>query len=306
MKVWRYNDNPDHPELTPGDAPIPHPGPGEVLIQVAAAGVTPTEIFWHPTTHERDGTPRRAAILSHEFSGVVTETGEGATHAAGTAVFGMNDWFADGALAEYVVAPSSSVIPKPEGLSFAEAATVPIGALTAWQGLKERAKLLEGERFLIHGAAGAVGIFAVQLARSQGAEVFAVASGRHRELLQQLGADHVIDYHNEHFEQVATKIDVVFDTVGGYTLARSRKVLSPQGRMVTVAAESEGREDWVRPLFFIVEPNAEQLTEIAHRLEDGRLKTVLGLAVPFPQAAHVITSPRPVSQSTGKLVVTMH
>ena len=129
---------------------------------------TPTELRWYPTTHAPDGGKRTGAIPGHEFSGIVEAVGPDVDPGhVGAEVFGMNDWFAEGATAEYCVAPSPSIAAKPYRLSHAEAASVPIGALTAWQGLFDRARLRARERVLIHGGSGAVGIFAVQLARGR-------------------------------------------------------------------------------------------------------------------------------------------
>jgi NADPH:quinone reductase-like Zn-dependent oxidoreductase len=150
------------PVLKDGSAVQPAPGVGELLIRVCAAGVTTTELPWYPTSHNKDGSARVGAVPGHEFSGVVPGAGDEAGRVEiGQDVFGMNDWFADGALAEFCIAPLSSVAAKPRNLSHAEAASVPIGALTAWQGLFDHAKLQSGERVLVHGGAGAVGVFAI-------------------------------------------------------------------------------------------------------------------------------------------------
>jgi NADPH:quinone reductase-like Zn-dependent oxidoreductase len=163
MKAVRLFESPTGPRLTETEADPPTPGAGELLIRVHAAGVIPTELQWFPTSHERTGQKRTRAIPGHEFSGVAVQSGQ--------EVFGMNDWFSDGATAEYCLAPASSVAPKPRSLSHAEAATVPISALTAWQGLFDRASLQQGEHVLVHGGAGAVGTFVVQLARLHVARV---------------------------------------------------------------------------------------------------------------------------------------
>ena len=201
MRVMRFNDSSDAPALIAGTAPVPQPGRGEMLIRVHAAGVTPTELRWYPTTHTPDGGTRTSAIPGHEFSGVVEAVAEDVDrNQIGREVFGMNDWFADGATADYCTSASTSVVVKPFRLSHLEAASVPIGALTAWQGLFERAKLQAGERILIHGGSGAVGIFAIQLARRAGAHVITTASPRNFDFLLQLGANEVIDYRTERFE----------------------------------------------------------------------------------------------------------
>ena len=124
------------------DVPRPKPEKGEVLIFIHAAGITPTELAWYPTTQTRDGGVRTGAVLSHEFAGEIAEVGEGVENLeVGDSIYGMNDWFAEGALAEYCITQPGSIAPKPEKLHYTEAASVPIGALTAWQGLFDRANI---------------------------------------------------------------------------------------------------------------------------------------------------------------------
>jgi NADPH:quinone reductase-like Zn-dependent oxidoreductase len=158
-------------------------------------------------------------ILGHEFSGVVAEVGRGVTAPArGEAVYGLNDWFRDGAEAEYCVARADEVAAKPRSVDHTHAAAVPISALTAWQGLFGHARLAAGERVLVQRAAGGVGLWAVQLARWRGARVIGTASARNRDFVRGLGADEVIDYRATRFEDAVRDLDVVFDTVGGETL----------------------------------------------------------------------------------------
>jgi NADPH:quinone reductase-like Zn-dependent oxidoreductase len=294
-------------KLTPLEAEVQQPqvGAGDVLIRVHAAGVTPTELLWYPTSHTKSGEARLAAVPGHEFSGTVAALGENVDgFEIGQEVYGMNDWFADGALAEYCVTVPESIAPKPERLSHIEAASVPIGALTAWQGLIERAKLLQGERELIHGGAGAVGIFAIQLARHCGAHVITTVSARNAEFAAKLGADQVIDYHTTRFESVARDIDVVFDAVGGETLERSWQVLNTGGRMVTIAADVEGTTDErKKKAFFIVEPNALQLEKISQLLDDSVIVPVVDAVVPFANAPDAYTGELKTGLGRGKVVV---
>jgi len=260
-----------------------------------AAGVTPAEKGWYPTTHTKTGGLRTAAIPGHEFSGESVETGQ--------LVFGMNDWFSDGATAEYCVAPQSAVLPKPSSLTHAEAATVPIAALTAWQGLVDRARIQRGDRVLIHGGAGAVGIFAVQLARIQGAHVVATAAARDRGFLSSLGAEQVIDYRASCFEQEVRDIDVLFDTVGGETLARSWSVLKPQGRVITIASsEASATDDRAKNAFFIVEPNRKQLADIALLFDEQRLKASVAATISLADAAEAYAG-KIRKRGPGKIVV---
>jgi NADPH:quinone reductase-like Zn-dependent oxidoreductase len=195
MKIMRLSDSGQPPMLVEANVPQPQPRRGELLVRVYAAGVTPTEVLWYPTTHDQRGEKRRGAVPGHEFSGVIAAVGEETTgFAIGDEVYGMNDWFADGAMAEYCITQPSSVAHKPPHLTHVEAAAVPIGGLTAWQGLFERARLQAGERILVHGGAGAVGIFAIQLARFREARVTATASPRNLAFVTGLGAEQVIDY----------------------------------------------------------------------------------------------------------------
>jgi NADPH:quinone reductase-like Zn-dependent oxidoreductase len=295
------------PMLIEEDVPMPAPLNGEVLIRIHAAGVTPTELLWYPTSQNKDGSPRSRAIPGHEFSGVVAALGEGVReYSIGDEVFGMNDWFSDGATAEYCVAPASSIARKPKCLTHAEAAAVPIGALTAWQGLNDHAKLQAWERVLVHGGAGAVGTFCIQLARHRGAKVIATASTRNVGFVSRLGADQVIDYTTDAFDRIVRGVDVVFDTVGGETLRRSWQVLKPGGHMVTVASDSENTNDpREKQAFFIVEPNQKQLIEIGEMLESGQLRVFVDEEVPFSNAAAAYTRETKRSHGYGKTVIVM-
>jgi NADPH:quinone reductase-like Zn-dependent oxidoreductase len=274
-------------ELVLGELPQPCPGRDEVLVRVRATAVTPTEFNWFPTFKTRSGEPRPFPIvLSHEFAGVVEQVGDAVNGLkVGDAVYGMNDWFANGAQAEFCVAPANSVAAAPRTLEQSRAAVVPISALTAWQGLFERCRLRAGERVLIHGGAGGVGVFAVQLAHWRGAHVIATASNRNLDFVRSLGADEVVDYQTTPFENAARDMDVVFDTVGGETLDRSWSVLRSAGRLVTIAAQSEARkEPHVREAFFIVEPNPGQLAEICRLLDSGTLRAFVEAVFRLNQA----------------------
>jgi NADPH:quinone reductase-like Zn-dependent oxidoreductase len=218
----------------------------------------------------------------------------------------MNDWFDDGAMAEYCITQPSSLARKPRRLTHVEAASVPIGALTAWQGLVDRARLQPGEHVLVHGGAGAVGIFAIQLARFRGAYVIATASERNLEFVSGLGAERFIDYRTVRFEETVTGIDVVFDTVGGETLERSWSVLKPGGRMVTIAANSETTNDnRVKQAFFIVEPNHDQLTRIGDLLDSDVLHPVVDAVLPLAQASSAYTEKATQRLGRGKIVVSV-
>ena len=249
----------DPSRLVVEDAPVPALTPGDVLVRVQASGVSPAESDWRGTWLNHDGTPRTPPIVpGHELSGVVDSVGPGdtASVAVGDAVFGMIDSQRDGADAEYVAARADELIPKPATLTHAQAAAVPLSALTAWQALFDHGELERGQRVLVHGGSGGVGSFAVQFARWRGARVTATSPARDTELVRELGADEVIDYRTQRFEDNVADLDLVFDTVGGETWERSWDVLRPGGRLVSIAVPrppereaSNGR----RAIWFIVE-----------------------------------------------------
>jgi len=305
MRVMRLTDSAG--PLVEADVPQPKPGRGEVLVRVYAAGVTPTELGWYPTSHGRNGEGRTRAIPAHEFSGVIAALGKQVTgFATGQEVYGMNDWFSDGALAEYCLTRPSWIAPKPSLLTHVQAASVPIGALTAWQGLLDRARLQPGESVLVQGGAGAVGVFAVQLARYRGAQVLATASARNLEFVYQLGAAQTFDYRAVRFEESVPAVDVVFDTVGGETRDRSWSVLKPGGRMVTIAAENEtAEEERVKQAFFIVEPNGQQLAGIGDLLQAGHLLPVVDAVLPLHRASEAYEGKVEQRNGHGKMVVTV-
>jgi len=291
--------------LTAADAEKPKPGEGQVLVQVHAVGVTPTELSWYPTTRQKSGEPRLRAIPGHEFSGVIAEVGPGVnSFTAGQEIYGFNDWFEDGAVAEFCVTVPASIAAKPAVLTHEQAASVPIGALTAWQGFFEQAKLKAGDSVLVHGGAGAVGVFAVQIAKLRGAHVIATASGKNLALVKELGADEVIDYETARFEDSVRDIDIVFDTVGGETRERSWNVLKDGGKMISIAADGEVTTNpKVRDAYFIVRPDQQQLVEIAELLDAGRLKTFVKAVVPLKDAALAFTGKVPGTFGYGKTVV---
>src|SRR5262249_53216645 len=264
--------------LISGEILRPNAEQRQVLVKVHATAIMPTEVQWDPTFQTQTGRPRPFPIvLGHEFSGVIEAVGITVSgFQIGEEVFGLNDWFSNGAQAEYCVADETGLARKPKSLNHTEAAVVPISALTAWQGLFEKANLQRGQRVLIHGAAGSVGMFAVQLARWRGARVIATASSGNLEFVRALGADQVIDYRQTRFEDVICDVDVVFDPVGGETLERSWKVLKPEGTVVTVAtASGQSGELRVRNAFMIVRADGAQLAKIARMIDAGELRVYL-------------------------------
>lgn len=306
MKAMQVYETPNGPALHPAQVPQPTPGKADILIHVHAAGIIPTELEWEPTTQTKTGAKRSNAIPSHEFSGVIAAKGENVSDFnIGQLVYGFNDWYADGALAEFCLTQPSSVAAKPSTLTDEEAATVPISALTSWQALFDHARLQPKEKILIHGGSGGVGAFAVQLAHRHGAHVIATTSTKNISLVKQLGADEVIDYKTSHFQDLVHNVDVVFDTVGGQTLELSWSVLKSNGRMVTIVSDPPSDDPRVRKSYFIVEPNQKQLIEIGKLIDAGSLKTFVKAVLPLEDAAKAYTEPIPNELGYGKVVVTI-
>jgi NADPH:quinone reductase-like Zn-dependent oxidoreductase len=250
----------------------PSPGPGEALVRVHAAAITRDELDWPAD--------RLPAIPSYELSGVVAAVApDVAGLSVGDAVYALADFERDGAAAEYAVLAAELLAPKPRALDHVESAAVPLAALSAWQGLFVHGRLAAGERVLVHGAAGGVGSFAVQLASHRGAHVIGTTSASGVEAVGKLGAGEVVDNSSTRFEEAVEPVDLVFDTAGGELLERSPAVLREGGRLVTVAEEPSG--DGV---YFIVEPDREQLAEIGRLADAGELRSLVDSVFPLAEA----------------------
>jgi NADPH:quinone reductase-like Zn-dependent oxidoreductase len=235
---------------------------GEALVEVHAAAITRDELEWP--------LDRLPAVPSYELSGVVAAVaGDVGAISVGDEVYGLTPFDRDGVAAEYAAVPAAALAPKPSTLSHVESAAVPLPALSAWQGLFAHGGLEPGERVLVHGAVGGVGQFATQLARWRGAYVVATASPRAFEGARALGAHEVIDGRRELDDGVGP-VDLVFDTVGGEFLGRAPALLARGGRLVSVAAEPPGGGT-----YFVVEPNREQLVELARLLDSGELRVAI-------------------------------
>ena len=270
------------------DAPQPHPRQGEVLVRVYATGVITSELTWSVTYQTKAGSTRSLPIPGHDLSGVVEEVGPGVTTIArGSAVYALTAFDRDGAEAEYTIALPSELAPKPRSLDYVQAAAVPLTALTAWQAFFDHASLVTGQTVLIHGAAGGVGVFAVQLAHWAGAHVIGTASARNRDFLRELGANEIIDYTTTRFEDVVQDVDIVLDTLGNETLERSWKVVKKGGVLVSVVSPpsaEQAKAHGVRPVWFIVEPNRDQLIQIGALIDTGRVRPIIDTVLPLSQA----------------------
>ena len=306
MKAVRIHNYGGPEALQYEDAPKPKPAAGEVLIRVHAAGVNPAD--WKV----REGNLKQLVqyqfplTLGWDLSGVVEGVGRGVSRfKKGDEVFSKPDTSRDGAYADYIVVRDSEVALKPQSLHHVHAAAVPLAGLTAWQALFDIAHLERGQRVLIHGGSGGVGHFAVQFAKWKGAYVVATASTKNQQLLRQVGVDQPIDYTTQRFEQVASDVDVVLDTIGGDTQERSWRVLKKGGVLVSIVQPPDTEKAsrfGVRSAFVWSQPNGKQLAEIAALIDSGHLKVVLDRIVPLSEArrAHELSQS---GHARGKIVL---
>ena len=285
MKAIRTHEAAGISGLVFEEAPDPTPMIGDVLVKVAACGITHNELDW-PLRTCRNGHPRDSIIPGQELSGVVAALGTGtAGIAVGDEVFGLTDPYRDAAAAEYVAVEARNVAPKPRTVDHVHAAAVPRAGLTAWQALFDHGGLAKGQTVVIHGAGGAVGSTAVQLARWAGAEVIGTGRSHSRSLVLDLGADRFIALDEDRLEDAAGAADVVFDLIGGEVLARSSALLKPGGALVSVLSwELPADRDDIRTVFFIQESNRAQLAELARLVDEGQLRPQVGGVYPLARA----------------------
>ena len=286
MKAIRTHEPTGISGLVFEDAPEPKPMICEVLVRVAACGITHNELDW-PIWTCRAGHQRSSVIPGNEVSGVVAALGFGtAGLAVGDEVFGLADQLRDGAAAEYVAIEARNVARKPQTVDHVHAAAVPRAGLTAWQALFDHGKLAKGQTVVIHGAGGAVGSMAVQLARWAGAVVIGTGRSHSRALATELGADRYIALDADHLEDVVGQADLVFDTIGGDVLAASAALLRPGGTLISVkaAASLPTTRDGIKTLIFIQESSRAQLTELARLVDEGHLRPQVGAVYPLAQA----------------------
>jgi NADPH:quinone reductase-like Zn-dependent oxidoreductase len=315
MKAITINDFGGRDKLQLMDLPVPPVKEGEILVQVKAAGVNPVD--WKIREgYIKDLFPYEfPIILGWDAAGIVEQAGPKVTRfKEGDEIFAYcrKPIVHGGAYAEYIVLEEEHAAIKPKNTSFEEAASIPLAALTAYQSLFDAAKINPGETILIHAAAGGVGGFGVQLARDHGAVVWATASGRNKEYVQDLGASQVVDYTHEDFRQAIRAqypkgVDLVFDCLGGEVLQRSAEIVKRGGRLVTIVDDPTGlpRTD-IQKQFVFVAPNSRQLTELSRMVEQGRLKTHLSQVFPFgleeARKAHELSES---GHTKGKMVLVL-
>ena len=270
------------------DVPQPEPKEDQLLIRVIAAGVNPVDGMIRSGMFAKDGSRAFPIILGGDVAGVVEKIGSKITKfKAGDPVFAYVSLDNSGGYAQYALVTEREAALKPKSLSYVEAAAVPIVALTAWQALVDTAKLSAGQTVLIHGGSGGVGSFAIQIAKARGAKVIATASTTNQELLKQLGADVLIDYTKQKFEDVAKDVDVVLDSVGKDTLERSYGVVKKGGFIVTLVArinQAQLDNRAIRGVSLSVEPNSDELAEIRKLIDEKKIKVVVSQTFPLSEA----------------------
>jgi NADPH:quinone reductase-like Zn-dependent oxidoreductase len=284
----------------------PDAGPGEVLVHVHAAGVGPWDGWIRAG---KSALPQPLPLtLGSDLSGTVAAVGSGISDfAVGDQVFGVTNTQFLGAYAEYAAASAAMLAKKPHLLSYAEAASVPVVAVTAWQGLFDHARLEAGQTVVVHGAAGNVGAYAVQLARRARLRSIATAGAKDVEYVRSLGADKVLDYHTQRFEEEVKGADAVLDLVGGETQMRSFQVLRPGGKLISAVSQPDqdrAKHHGVTATFFLVEVTTERLRTVADLIDHGELKTCVGVVLPLTDArdAHMMLEGRRLSPR-GKIVL---
>ena len=302
MKAIRIHEPTGISGLVYEEAPDPTLVFGDVLVKVAACGITHNELDY-PIWTCRAGHQRTSIIPGAEVSGVIAALGLGtAGVAVGEEVLGLTDQLRDGTAAEYVAVEARNLAPKPRTADHVHAAAVPRAGLTAWQALFDHGRLANGQTVVIHGAGGAVGSTAVQLARWAGAEVIGTGRSHSRSLVLDLGADRFVALDEERLEDAAGQADLVFDAAGGEVLAQSAWVVKPGGTLISVAAFPPfGRED-AREIFFIQESNRAQLAELARLVDQGHLRPQVGAVYPLAQAAEAYSA-KAVGGISGRIVL---
>lgn len=266
----------------------PEPNDNQALVKVIASGVNPADPLTLSGKYAREFGTHLPLIPGYDIAGIVEKVGAKVHQLkVGEAVYGYPTF--GGGWAEYVLVTEGEVGPKPKTLSFAEAAAVPMGALTAWQALIDVAQITSGETVLVHGGSGGVGSFAVQIAKLRGARVLATASTANQDVLRQLGVDQPIDYNTTKFEETAPDVDAVLDPVGKDTLARSYGIVKKGGIVMSLVARPDPAElakRGIRGAAISVHPDSKDLTEIAELIDAGKIRPVVTKVLPLSEAVN--------------------
>jgi NADPH:quinone reductase-like Zn-dependent oxidoreductase len=285
------------------ERPEPQPAINDIVVQIHASGFTGDELTWPSTWTDRVGRDRTPSIPGHELAGVVTALGYGTTGLSiGQRVFGLTDWYRDGALAEYVAVEAPYLTPLPGDVDFSEGAALVMPGLTAWQGLFEHGRLQAGQSVLVLGASGVVGSMASQLAREAGAHVIGAGRARARQTALDFGAHEFAALDSDVVEDVG-KVDLVFDALGGDIAKRSAAVIRAGGTFVTITGPTDARPVEGRTIDFVVVPDRAQLNEVAQRFRNGRLRTNIGTVVSLDEAVAAFNR---TGGGRGKTIIRVH
>ena len=288
------------------EVPRPSPGRGKLLVRVEAAGVGNWDALFREGESKLEPLP---IILGSDISGTIEGLGADVSgFKPGDEVYGSTNPQFSGGQAEYAVPMAAMMAPKPKTLNFIEAASVPVVAVTAWQMLFEYANAVAGQTVLIHGAAGSVGAYAVQLARQAGLHIVATAGSADLEYVRGLGAEKVFDYRKDRFEESVSGVDIVLDGVGGVTQEKSLRVLKRGGILVSIVSpvpEAAQTQYGIRAAFFYAEVTTARLNKITELIDGGKLSTDVGTVLPLEQveAAHEMLAGAP--HKRGKIVLTV-
>lgn len=306
MKAIRIHEYGGPEKLTLDEVPKPKPAADEVLVKVFATAVNPVD--WKIREGQAKGRfPTSLPLtMGWDLSGEVEEVGKDVNQfRKGDQVYGRPDPTRNGAYAEYIVVKAAQLSLRPKSVSHEESAAIPLAGLTAWQGLFDHGHLEKGQKVLIHAASGGVGSFAVQFARWKGAYVIGTTSKENKTMVERLGADEVIDYQHEHFEEKLKDIDLVFDTVGGDTQKKSLEVLKKGGRLVTTVKpefEQEAKEKQITLQGFTAQSLPDELSQIAQLVDKGEVKPVIAEVIPFERAAEAQKTSQE-GHTRGKIVL---
>lgn len=304
MRAVRLHSFGGPDKLVYEDAPIPKPEPDELLVRVKGAGVNPVD------ASIREGRFGKGARLpfapGSDVAGIVEEVGEKVTkYKKGDEVFAYLALARGGAYAQYCIVKEAEAAPKPQRISFEEAAGVPLAGLTAWQALVDTAHIKPGQTVLIHGGSGGVGTMAIQIARSRGCRVIATASGKNQDVLRDMKADVAIDYETQKFEDQARNVDVVLDMVGGQTRDRSWACLKEGGTLVSIVGQPDQQaaaSHHVTAVGILVKPDGPELAQIGELIDKSKIKPAPTQVMPLSEAAKAQTQAA-TRHTRGKIVL---
>jgi NADPH:quinone reductase-like Zn-dependent oxidoreductase len=306
MMAWRVHEFGPPTVMTYESVPRPNPGPGEVLVKVEAIGVGLWDVWIRAG---KSSSPQPLPLtLGSDLSGEIVAVGQDVSGlSVGDQIYGVTNPMFIGAYAEYALASAAMISNKPNSLTHIEAASVPVIAVTAWQALFDRAQLKTGHTVLIHGAAGNVGAYAVQLARRAGLHIIATAGTDDLSRVRDLGANTIIDFQKHPFEEQVREVDAVIDLVGGETQQRSFQVLRRGGKLISAVSPPDqhlAQSHGVEAAFFLVDVTRQYLTQIADLIDAGKLTTHVGLVLPLGKArdAHLMLE-GVLPRTKGKIVL---